>query len=466
MPLQVRRGTNAQRQAMTEPLASGELLYATDTGTLYIGNGSTVGGIAVANISSQDIRDISSSLFTSGTHSGISFTYDGSVIDAVVDPDLSNYQGLIRANSLQGTLVGDDSTILVDAVSNKIQLDGTVKGNIVPDADQVYDIGSDSFRFKDLYLSGTSIDLGGAIITSPDGSTVNLPAGSTVGGVAIGSGEAGGLIPGSNYNINIVSDDSTVMVDTATTTLRATVAFTDLIGSVFGQDSGTIIDATDNSVYCNNVTCTNVTITGSIKSPDLELDIVHSDPTQSVKIRRFIPVAGNHTDYYTVTDGAYSSGNNLYLSRGTLESPTTLQVGDVLNSDITFGHDGTDYIASTIIASQVDPGGVVTTGSVPGSIGILTLTDGNPLNGKGIRIDSRGFTSINLNSQAEATLDVNGFAKLAILDAAPTTPANGMVAIADGDSVGGWDPLGLGAPAKQQMVVYLGGAWRQIAIEP
>lgn len=461
MPLQVRRGTNAQRQAMTEPLASGELLYATDTGTLYIGNGSTLGGIAVANTSSQDIRDISSSLFTSGTHSGISFTYDGSVIDAVVDPDLSNYQGLIRANSLQGTLVGDDSTILVDAVSNKIQLDGTVKGNIVPDANQVYDIGSDSFRFRDLYLSGTSIDLGGAIITSPDGSTVNLPAGSTVGGVAIGSGESGGLIPGSNYNINIVSDDSTVMVDTATTTLRATVTFTDLIGSVFGQDSGTIIDATDNSVYCNNVT-----ITGAIKSPDLELDIVHSDPTQSVKIRRFIPVAGNHTDYYTVTDGAYSSGNNLYLSRGTLESPTTLQIGDVLNSDITFGHDGTDYIISTIIASQVDPGGVVTTGSVPGTIAILTLTDGNPLNGKGVRIDSRGFTSVNLDTQPQATLDVNGFAKLAILDAAPATPADGMVAIADGDSVSGWDPLGLGAPAKQQMVVYLGGAWRQIAIEP
>jgi hypothetical protein len=63
-------------------------------------------------------------------------------------------------------------------------------------------------------------------------------------------------------------------------------------------------------------------------------------------------------------------------------------------------------------------------------------------------------------------VDINGFMKLAVLDTAPASPANGMVAIADGDSAGGWDLLALGAPAKQQMVVYLGGGWRAIAQEP
>ena len=82
-----------------------------------------------------------------------------------------------------------------------------------------------------------------------------------------------------------------------------------------------------------------------------------------------------------------------------------------------------------------------------------------------LTFDSFGRLAIN-QENALATLDVNGFAKLAILDKAPATPANGMIAIADGDSVSGWDPLGLGAPAKQQMVVYLGGGWRQIAVEP
>jgi len=58
---------------------------------------------------------------------------------------------------------------------------GNVSGNIVPDQNIAYDIGSATARFRDLYLSGNTIDLGGATISS-DGSTVALPQGSTIGG--------------------------------------------------------------------------------------------------------------------------------------------------------------------------------------------------------------------------------------------------------------------------------------------
>jgi hypothetical protein len=58
---------------------------------------------------------------------------------------------------------------------------GNVSGNIIPDTDVTYDIGSASARFRDLYLSGSTIDLGGATISS-DGSKVALPTGSTIGG--------------------------------------------------------------------------------------------------------------------------------------------------------------------------------------------------------------------------------------------------------------------------------------------
>jgi len=43
------------------------------------------------------------------------------------------------------------------------------------------------------------------------------------------------------------------------------------------------------------------------------------------------------------------------------------------------------------------------------------------------------------------------------LNAEPTSPVNGMVAVADGT---GWDPHSTGV---NTMTVYLGGAWRQIA---
>ena len=53
------------------------------------------------------------------------------------------------------------------------------------------------------------------------------------------------------------------------------------------------------------------------------------------------------------------------------------------------------------------------------------------------------------------------FAKLAVLTAEPTSPAAGMIAIADGAT---WDPSGAN-PTKQQAVIYLGTAWVQIAIQ-
>jgi len=59
--------------------------------------------------------------------------------------------------------------------------------SIIPSANVTYDLGSADKSFRDLYLSGSSINLGDATITST-GSTVTLPAGSSVGGTEIGTG--------------------------------------------------------------------------------------------------------------------------------------------------------------------------------------------------------------------------------------------------------------------------------------
>lgn len=48
MALQIRRGTNAERLTITP--SAGELLYTTDTKKLYVGDGSTVGGVAADSI--------------------------------------------------------------------------------------------------------------------------------------------------------------------------------------------------------------------------------------------------------------------------------------------------------------------------------------------------------------------------------------------------------------------------------
>ncbi len=72
-----------------------------------------------------------------------------------------------------------------DAASGGLSsIAGAVTGNLIPDTDVAYDLGSATYRFRDLYLSGSSIKLGNATITA-SGSAVTLPSGSTIAGTAV-----------------------------------------------------------------------------------------------------------------------------------------------------------------------------------------------------------------------------------------------------------------------------------------
>lgn len=78
-----------------------------------------------------------------------------------------------------GSVFGDDSTPLVDGVGNTINLNRTIKGQVTPSITEVFDLGSTTHRFKDLYLSGSSIDLGGLKLSNDAGlkATLNLTGG-------------------------------------------------------------------------------------------------------------------------------------------------------------------------------------------------------------------------------------------------------------------------------------------------
>ncbi len=323
MPLQIRRGTNAERAAMTQPLASGELLYVTDDQRLYIGNGTTLGGVQITGYTDGDAKDAAAAIFTGGIHNGITFTYNtvGNTISANVD--LSSYTGLIDAD-FKGSVFADNSTLLVDGVSGTINLDGTVKGNIIPDADQAYDLGSASYRFRDLYLSGSSIKLGAATITA-SGSAVNLPAGSTVNGVLIGTGSGEGVITGSNYNISIVADDSSFMVNTSTKVITAAGGF---VGD----------------------------ITGDVYSSDIYSD----DGLLGIRL-------------YTATGNDVS--NNFY--GGTRISPTSLSPGDNIGTITIKGWNGTDYALGAGIYAAFDATANLASANPASSLGLVVGDNSN-----------------------------------------------------------------------------------------
>ena len=153
MSLRIRRGTNAERAGVM--FFEGELVYTTDTKKLFVGDGTTVGGIAVDSTagSINNLTDVN----IVGIQTGQILQWDGAQFIAGDD------------KGDKESVTGADSTILVDATNSSINLDGTVKGHIIPDQNEVYNLGSTTKRFNDLFLSGTTIDLGGTTITSSGG---------------------------------------------------------------------------------------------------------------------------------------------------------------------------------------------------------------------------------------------------------------------------------------------------------
>ena len=232
MALQIRRGPTADRMSYTPVV--GELVWDTSTNSLYIGNGTIAGGLPAGTLVTEDVQDIASTMLVSGTHNNIAFTYNDTTGRINSQIDLSVYDGTIEAPGFKGSVYASDSTLLLNALTGAVNLDGTVKGNVVPNANEAYDLGSVSNRFRDLYLSGSSIKLGSATITAT-GSAVNLPAGSTINGISIGAGVEAGM----NYNINIVGDDSTTIINATTKSVNAASL---TVGSAVNLPAGSTIN--------------------------------------------------------------------------------------------------------------------------------------------------------------------------------------------------------------------------------
>jgi len=136
MSLQLRRGSDAERQLIT-PL-EGELIYVTDVQKLYAGDGSTVGGRLVSGIN-QVVDDDSPQIggdLDLNTHNLIG-TGNVSIIGSVTANSASISGDIISSGNItggvisatteiSGDLIGsvyaDDSNLLVDGVAGRLVL--------------------------------------------------------------------------------------------------------------------------------------------------------------------------------------------------------------------------------------------------------------------------------------------------------------------------------------------------------
>ena len=231
MALRLRRGTDAERLAIT-PVA-GELVYTTDTKRVYVGDGSTVGGLPIdANAiqSIDSLQDVDTS--SSPPVVGQVLKWDGS--NWVADDEAAFTGGVVEGSTYRIGIVADDSTLMVDTVNNAFtgDLTGTLTGNVLSTDGSSVLINATTNTITGSFVGDLSGNLDGSII-GPDGSTVIVSSFSeTINGTLVGDvfGNVTGDVQGN------------------------------ITGNVYAGDSSTIIDINENAVYAAKVNTSEVYI--------------------------------------------------------------------------------------------------------------------------------------------------------------------------------------------------------------
>jgi hypothetical protein len=346
MPLQIRRGTDAERLAMTQPLAQGELLFVTTPGAerLYVGNGSTLGGIQITGYTNEDAQDASATLFSNGVHSGITFTYNDATASLSASVDLSNYNGVINASALQGSIFADDSSVMIDTIDEKIyasngffgNLTGNVTGNLT---------GNVTGNLTGNVTGNVDGDVNGSVFADDSSLMVNAIDKSFV-------GRFDGDITGS-----VFSDSSTLLVDGVDGRIVAPV-FANVTGNVLATDASTIIDNTSKIANLQGISFSGASaITGNpLFISDGGVSVVSSHDgtnplTPALNVAAFISSA------------TFAPSILIQKSRGSIVSQTIVQNGDLVGAISVTAYDGTQFQRSMAFRVEVD--GVVTPGSAP-----------------------------------------------------------------------------------------------------
>jgi len=176
------------------------------TANAFVGDGAGVSNVAAANVTgltaALDVIDASS------VSSNV-FVGDGSGLSNIA---AANVTGLTAALD-----VIDASSVSSNVVYGGTSGDLQIGANLVPTSNVAFNLGTELLRFKDLFLAGNTIDLGGSLIQSVLGNVVigNLDVTNIRGD---GSGLTGMSIPPSINTITITDSSWNPIDDLALST--------------------------------------------------------------------------------------------------------------------------------------------------------------------------------------------------------------------------------------------------------
>jgi hypothetical protein len=406
MALRLRRGTDAQRQLITP--SEGELIYVTDTTELYVGDGTTLGGIRISGEvvdTLNQLDDVDAAL----PQDGDVLVYDSATGDWV-------------AGELP---LGDLSDVEVSGV-----LDGQV---LAFDAATTSWVPANNVGGGDTTFSG---DLVGSVFA--DDSTIMVDAVSA---------RFFGRLEGTTVGQHIGNVDGDLSGN-----VNGTV-FGELSGSVFGDDSSLIVDGPTGFINSRKIDAGASRLhlqgdtLGIVANDGNTVQIGGTDYDGTFK-NNTLSIARNGTSGIAFSIETYHESDNVadfrsVKYRGTTSAPATYQNGDRLLEFVASGYDG----------STISDGGF-----------IKFIADGSAANSL---IPAKVQLQVpNATATAGITYEGNKYGTwsasqlmLTPLDAEPTDVAEGMIAVADRAT---WDPAAKGSGGSY-VVYYDGSAWNAMS---
>ena len=233
------------------------------------GNATTAGTVVTA--AQPNITSV-------GTLSSLTITGNASAGNISTGGDLSvtgnasagniNAGNLLTANFVAGTLTTNAQPNITSVGS----LTGlTVSGHIIPSANVTYDLGNATNAFRDLYLDGNSIKLGGAsikanatsiILQNPLGGQVVVSGNSVASSSEIINGTSNVNIPSANSNVNISANGTANVLVVTGTGANVTGTFNASgnanVGNI-GATNGVFTNVSGNGSSLSSITGANVT---------------------------------------------------------------------------------------------------------------------------------------------------------------------------------------------------------------
>jgi len=386
MALKLRRGTDAERQTITP--AAGELIYTTDLKEIWVGDGTTQGGILV---SAEVSDDASPQLGGNLDLNGNDITGTGNI-------------------NINGTITATGTVNLGDGAEDNVIVGGQIGSSLIPRVDESYDLGSASNRWRNIYSSGGVID---------------------------GSLDVGSLV----LDGSIIKSDSTAIYDASSATVNIDILNVDTVNSttlvatnLIAPDSTVVYDANTDSITIGDIT---VGYSATIGNTELlsttiigENAFILGNADSPATLISYVP--DSSSDAVSYVGIADSLDFAFKASNGTLTSPTLINDEQVLVDLKAYGWTG-----------HSDTNHPLGWGAA-GSITIETLS-GSTINANDLYIPgSLNFTVYNDNTGSDTTamalednlflttcpVQAGGYIQFGSYDASgrgALTPAAGMV---------------------------------------